>query len=46
MEKSEDRMELARMYKINAYPILIFIDSEDNTLKILLNFKKAGGQFN
>ena len=42
MEKDEDGQEIAKMYKIRAYPTLLMIDSEGNLVKQAIGLQSKG----
>lgn len=39
MEKDEDRREIAKRYRVSAYPTLLIIDAEGNLVKSVIGFK-------
>ena len=39
MEKDADGSEIARRYRVNAYPTLLIIDGEGNLVKSVIGFK-------
>jgi thioredoxin-related protein len=41
MEKNSDGPEIARLYKVSAYPTLIFVDGSGRAVKKVIGYKSA-----
>ncbi|MCJ8290058.1 MAG: thioredoxin family protein [Crocinitomicaceae bacterium] len=39
MEKDADRMEIAKRYRVRAYPTMLIIDADGNLVKSVIGFK-------